>query len=431
MAVCEQNNWGERVSARIAFAVALAFALALLLACLVPSRAFAADERYLLLADTHLGLPNGTAYGDTEKALSWAAGIDNLAAVCVAGDLTDRGAAASYSDWEYLCDTIVPDAVRIQALGDHDTGKGGIYLEDDPKLTTLNGLRHFLRINDGKLMSFHEFDNANIVTIGGVRDAGWAVVTDGMISTLNSCLKKTARQGKMAIVVCHYPHSSSVLDQRVKLMGGLRSYPNVIYVSGHRHRYSFVRQCDLIAPVATTTPFVRAGFDRNKRYSIYTIGVNACSSSRSNDYVYADLLQTTDAGAVTLGKWNVSLNKLDCAWSFHQAKSSVIVKCAALGAARSRDISFTYKVTFSDGGTYGGVKSGSTFKLALGAKKSFGSIPAGVLVNIKPVGSQTGWSRPSAKSIEVGIAPQVVRMVTKPADKRVATEASKLRAAAL
>ena len=89
MAVCEQNNWGERVSARIAFAVALAFALALLLACLVPSRAFAADERYLLLADTHLGLPNGTAYGDTEKALSWAAGIDNLAAVCVAGDLTD------------------------------------------------------------------------------------------------------------------------------------------------------------------------------------------------------------------------------------------------------------------------------------------------------------------------------------------------------
>ena len=414
---------------------ALALALALLIAgLLAPARAAyaaTASESFALLADTHLGQPYQTTYEEAEEALYWASEYDDLAAVCVAGDLTDRGDPEAYSEWEFLCDSILDEASRIQALGDHDTGKNGEYLKVDSSLTVANGSRCFKEINGGALTSFSEFRYANVMTIGAIRASGHAVITNKMLAQLNARLRKTARQGKMAIVICHYPYDSSVLNKRAKLMGILRSYPNVIYVSGHKHTYSSSAQCKLAKPSCTTTPYLRAGCNKATKYAIRSIGVNACSAYRSgNGNSYADMLTISQDGKVALQKWNLTKGRVDKKWAFKQLKSSVTVRNVPSGAGYSKKAKFTYKITFSDGKTHGGLKSGSTFALTAGKSKKLSGIPAGVLVSVKLVKAPSGWSKGSAKSIEVAGKAQKLAMKTRYKGKSVSTAtASKLRAA--
>ena len=362
----------------------------------LPVRAYASTELFALLADTHLGLPNNTTYEEAEQALAWAGGLKDLRAVCVAGDLTDRGDAVSYSEWEYLCDSLAGNAVRIQALGDHDTGKSGIYLGVDSSLTVARGYRNFKLINGESTTSFRKFENANVITLGGIRAKGHRIITGKGLKQLNQRLLKTAREGKMAIVICHYPYDSLSLNMRSKLMGVLRSYPNVIYVSGHRHRYSTVDQCHQALPKCTTTPFGRTGFDTTKQYPFWSIGVNACSTYRSGNYSYADSLAISETGKITVMKWNLTKYRIDKAWTFKQPKSSVTVK----RKAGSGSAALTCEVTFSDGGTYSGVASGSMFTLKRGASMRFEHIPSGVLVKVRVANAKSG-SAASTYVVEV------------------------------
>ncbi len=388
----------------------LAFLLILATVWLFPMRAYAASEDFVFLADTHMGQPGEPAYDDAQAALLWAGGLDNLKAVCVAGDVTDRGDAVAFSEWEYLCDSIVPDAARIQALGDHDTGKMGAYLGVDKTLTVANGYKYFKQINGNVATSYREFEHANVMTVGGVRAAGHSVITDSMLKQLNARLLKTVRQGKMAIVVCHYPFTSSVLNKRAKLMGILRSYPNVIFVSGHMHRYSTARQCQSVRPACSTTPYDRAGFDESTKYALRSVGVNACCRYRSGNYSHADELTIADNGSLTLRAWNVSKDRVVKTWNFKQATSSVTIKCAPSGSSYPKSGAFTVKVTFSDGGTYSGVKSGSTIKLKPGGSKKLAGVPAGVLVKAKITSVLSGWSKSGAKSIEVGTSAKSLKL---------------------
>ena len=173
------DNMASFLVVCLAFAaIALCFGLAVLPSGL----AFAESETYVLLADTHLGLPNGTPSGETESALAWASTIKDLKAVAIAGDVTDRGGKAAYDEWELLFNNAIKNgARRIQALGDHDTGLDGEYLEHDPALTVKGGLANFLKTNGGAVTSFNTFEHANIITIGGVRASGYSIITNSML----------------------------------------------------------------------------------------------------------------------------------------------------------------------------------------------------------------------------------------------------------
>lgn len=401
--------------------------LVLVLSCGHAPRAYAEAEDFALFADTHLGLPWQPPYEEVEEALLWATEFDNLKAVCVAGDLTDRGSPVSYGEWEFLCDSILDGAVRIQALGDHDTGKNGAYLNLDRTLTAANGLRLFREMNGGSDTTYHEFEHANIMTLGGARASGHSVLTSTMLKSLDARLRKTARQGKMAIVVCHYPYDSGALNMRLKLMGILRSYPNVVYVSGHRHNYSVKAQCQTVSPRCATTPFVRTGFLRTTKYQFRSIGVNALCTARTGNYSYADHMRISDSGLVSLEKWNLSTGTLDRKWAFKQAKSSIKVKAVPTAEGYPKSAKMTFSVTFSDGKAHGGVKSGSKFTIKVGASRAFRDIPAGVLVSVKAVSVPKGWTKPKAQSAEIGKSAKTLLM--KSAYKGAAKQGeSKLRA---
>ena len=385
---------------------ALVFALLVCGLCVfsvatVPQRAYAQSEDYLLLADTHLGQPYMPSYNETEHALLWASEFDNLKAVTVAGDLTDRGSAESYSEWEFLCASICPWATRIQALGDHDTGKDGIYLESDKSLTVLKGYERFKEINGGAATSYHEFEHANVMTLGGIKATGQWPLSTSMLDELNDRLQATARQGKIAIIICHYAHTSDSMNMRSELAGVLRSYPNVIFVSGHRHTYSLTRQCMVASPSCKKTPYTREGYSKDTRYTFTSVGVNACSKYRNGSNSYADTLRIDDNGKIVLSKWNLSEGVCDKTWTFDQVKSSVVVQAAPNTSSYLATDKLTYRITFSDGGTYGGVPSGSTFTLGVDGSKVFTSIPAGVLVTAQLVDAPAGWSQIKASPVEV------------------------------
>ena len=408
--------------------VILTFCAVFALTAAVP-RAHAATENFVLMADTHFGQPFQTSYEDAETTLLWAGELNNLKAVCVAGDVTDRGDAASFSEWEYLCDSIVPFAARIQALGDHDTGKNGIYLGANRSLTVANGFRNFKQINGGATTSYTEFEHVNIMTLGGISAKGHSVISKSMIKQLNNRLRTTMRQGKVAIVVCHYPYSSGVLNMHSKLMGVLRSYPNVVFVSGHMHTYSAKAQCQMVKPSCKTTPYGRTGFKKKTKYAFRSIGVNACSRYRSGKYSFADSLRITDRGVMTLRKWNITKDRVDKIWQFKQARSSITVRSVPTKADYPKPAEFTYQITFSDGGTYGGVASGSTFSLKAGTAKKFAGIPSGVLVTVKVVGVPSGWSKPKAQALEVTKSAQTMRFKSTYAWSAEPQSNAKLRAA--
>jgi len=265
------------------------------------------------------------------------------------------------------------------------------------------------------VMSFRKFSNANVITFGGVRASGSPVVTESTLVQLNRRLLKTVRQGKIAIVICHYPYNSTVLNMRAQLMGVLRSFPNVIYVSGHRHRYAASQQCHIVQPPYSKTRYSRTGADRSHVYPFVSVGVDACSTYRGGGTIHADSLSVFDSGAIRLKKWNVSTNRMDAAWLLRQMRSSVSIRCAgrsSSGASKTSTSAFRFKVTFSDGGMYSGVKSGSTFSLKAGARKKFTNIPAGVLVKVKAVKVPYGWSKPPARAVEVTDSAQTLTMQT-------------------
>ena len=387
---------------------------AMLLLFAAPEQAIADSEDFVLLADTHLGQPYKPSYKETEHALKWAVKFNNLKAVCVAGDLTDRGSSDSYDEWTSLCNSILHGPKHIQALGNHDTGNNGEYLRYFPKLTVAQGYKLFKQINGGSPTSFTRFETANVITLGGVHAKGYHVITYEMLKQLNSRLWVTAREGKMAIVVCHYPYDVEALNIRSKLMGVLRSYPNVIYVSGHKHQYATSRQCQTAKPYCTTTPFKRNGFSRKTRYSFRSIGVNACSAYRAgNGTSYADALTIKENGKITVQKWNLTKNCIEKKWTFEKAKSTVAVKSVPASVRYPKKDVLEYRITFSDGKAYGGITSGGTFALQSGHTKKFSNIPAGVLITVEQVRAPEGWSKADTRYIEAGTKTRTLTMKTR------------------
>ena len=395
---------------RIVTFAAMATILAIICLAIGTSIAEAKTETFGVISDTHARGEGDnwdvTTNADTVRALNWVKNRSNLVGVIHAGDIGDRGVPGDFNMFLSLWRNSGLRVPYIAVMGNHDYNNGGswdglsaAYCEDNFKRI----------INHGVLNSYSEFANANIMTLGGAyTQSGSRLYTDSQLKQLNKRLRKTARSGKWAIVVCHYPYYTSYKNSR-KLAGILRAYPNVIYISGHRHYYSNSQHFYKNAtPSATTTSYKRTGIDvKKKKYSFLFIGQDSVSRNhddgsgvwRSSGQSVASTLTIDGKGKVTYLYKNLAFGGTK-SWSKAKTFGSIVVKCKATTNGSTLK-SMKYQITFSDGKTYGGVKSGGTFSLALNKSKTFSNIPAGVLVKITPKTSASGWNKPAAQSLEV------------------------------
>lgn len=394
----------------IPFAAVSLISAALLAA---PTAAHAGTDTFGLLTDTHVrsqGDGGGlTTNADTVNAIRWANSLSNLKAIVVAGDLTDRGTPRDVSKFQQLWDAQGVSVPRIVVMGNHDSNNGGSW-GSSPDVCT----RAFQRLTGGKFTTYQQFENANIMTIGGKYT--WyqdRVFTDGMIREINNRLRETARAGKWSIVICHYPYSNNYPNRR-KLMGVLRSYPNVIYVSGHRHFYAASQWCQSVKPSYDRTPYAREGIIQSKTYNMISIGLD--SVSRSSSYLnspnqsIASALSVDSNKVAYLHRQNIyGGNGGD--WTITPTTGSITIQNAAKAKGNSRPV-FTYCVTFSDGKVHNGVQSGGTFTLAAGESKKFESV-AGVLMRVYCTNAPSGYAHCRGVVKEITNTSQTVKMVHK------------------
>ena len=153
-------------------------------------------------------------------------------------------------------------------------------------------------------------------------------------------------------------------------------------------------------PHAKTTTYKRAGIKASKaRYPVRLMCLSSLSrvhgvfgKQEAQRHAHMYLLTMKDNGSVKLVDRDLTKKKNATTASFKQWKADVVV---------SSNAQATFAVKFSDGGTYGGVKSGSTFALAKGGSKRFADIPSGVLVTVTPTTSVAGCMTPAKRSLEV------------------------------
>ena len=402
------NTRTKRSITAALLSVVFVFALAA-----IPAQAFAAPTTFAVLTDPHVRAQGDdgevTNNADALRAFKWASNVSGLNAVIVAGDLTDRGYSSEFVLYNSLWNQTNLSAPRIQCIGNHDTNHGGAF----SGLSVGACASNFKSINKGKITDFQQFEHANVMTIGGpYRSGGSGVYTKSMLKTLNKNLKKTIRQGKMAIVVSHYPYTTRFSNSD-RLLSILKSYPNVIYISGHVHYYSSKKWMKKVTPKAVAkitkkkTPYKRAGIKAKKiAYTFKSLGVDSVARNHSIGGYWQSAgqsiggkLSVGDSGNIVYKRYNMRSGKCLKTWKMKQLKGSITVK--SISNTKGKKGTISYKITFSDGKTYGGVKSGTTFKLATGKTKKFSRIPAGVLVTVQGVGGDPGWSKTKAAKIEV------------------------------
>jgi len=399
---------------------ALVFVCAFLL-LVSPVRAYAASETFAVLADPHVRYQGDDFLvknnADALRAFKWTRNIPNLTAAIIAGDLTDRGFSADYVKYNALWKQANVSAPRIQCIGNHDTNNAGAW----NGLSATQCALYFKRVNGGTITSFNEFQYANVMTIGGpYRKNGRGVYTDAMIKQLNSRLLKTVRQGKMAIVVCHYPYATRYANYK-KMLGVLKSYPNVLYISGHTHYPSPSRRFELVSPGSVQsqrTPYTRVGIKAGSvSYPFTSMNLSSVTRNHSVHGTWksagqstAQSLHISKSGKIVLKRYSLNSGKLTRSWVTHQMKGTVAVQAKSLSSGKAGWM--VYRVKFSDGKAYGGVESGGTFKLKTSKTKKFTDIPAGVLVTVRCIQAPRGWTK-SSKAAKVEVTAKKRVIVTK------------------
>lgn len=231
-----------------------AIAVIALLVCLLPGVALA-SESWGIVSDTHIGVTKTTEDSETtiDPSEELADGLQvivdktegkNRQAVFNLGDVTNKGVDEDAID-QYL-DIIATygEASKTpyhQVIGNHDLYNFGRYeTSTDIAARTLK-VQQALSLFEDKLSSgtgsavqFYSFDHVNFILIGdtsieGAVDGnsltssasiGGNRLSDATRESLNKRLLQTVRQGKIAIVMCHYPYCHrdvplSLLQQEV------------------------------------------------------------------------------------------------------------------------------------------------------------------------------------------------------------------------
>ena len=390
---------------------------------LFPSSAQAV-ECFGLITDTHIGLGK-TVDSDMKAALKYLKKQENLVAIINAGDVTNVGGKKEYKKYQSIWKASGISVQHIATVGNHDNATGGyktwLHRFGYYKYTGNTGMQHFKNIiNDGA--SFNrvvKFKTANVIVIGhGVRSSG-GVYPNYCVKWLNKKLKETVRSGKMAIVVTHYAPWHGV-DDRFKLIpknlrriyGVCQSYPNVIYVCGHEHRFEQDKKhfkahyTYETYSKAKKTRYKRAGINTSKvKYPVHLLCLNAVSRNKGvyshhpkyNRYTWAYLLKSTSSGKLKFIEYNATKGKTARSTTFKQKKSSSIISMKAPASVSDVEV----KVWFSDNGTYSGVKSGSTVRIKNGKSKKIKGIPQGVLVKVEVKTAISGYKTPKKQAFEM------------------------------
>ena len=167
-------------------------------------------------------------------------------AVINAGDLSELGRKKHFKQIKSIINKHYPGVPQATVLGNHDAHwadnydymKGG---KDTCKISyTKRDLKYFLEVF-GTTNPYVKTTHANIIGLGEPPHYSYRVLTDSNLKLLKTRLNETKREGKWAIVVCHYPGSArgdrvkKVVNVGAKLISILKKYPNVVYVSGHVH----------------------------------------------------------------------------------------------------------------------------------------------------------------------------------------------------
>ena len=391
----------RRFIARTALSAAL---VTLSAALTLPANAFADSETFGLLTDTHVRSQGDnattTTNADTNTAIKWVKQLPNLKAIVIAGDVTDQGTPQDVSYFKKLWDKQKIKVPRILAMGNHDSNNGGIWGTSPNKCT-----KAFQTMTGGNFTTYKKFKNANIITIGGKYTTDHnKIFTDAMVRELNSRLLETVREGKWALVVCHYPYTNS-FPNRNKVISVIRSYPNVIYASGHRHHYASSQWCQRVSPSVADTTFGREGADKDKKYSFISIGLDSVSRNQNRNGVWKSLGQSVASSLTVNSDHSAVLHRQNTRtgatreWTLKPATGTITVKSQAKTYKGTPAPAFTYCIRFSDNNPHGGIQSGGTFMLSAGASRSF-DMPAGVLASIYCVSAPSGYAHSPATSKE-------------------------------
>lgn len=204
-------------------------------------------ERFVILADVHLGLvgpqPDGNTYGEVDFLLDRA--VEKIRAidprqVILLGDLVNRGFDAEYRLAREALSPVIERCLPV--LGNHELQRGSIADFERNMQTravrteTICGLPAII-LNSG---------------IENLPDTEWGgAVDDGQLRLVGDVIVGAAKDRPLAVVV-HHPIAGTVrrsdeamfgLSNSQELQGRLERHDGpVIVLSAHTHMQSFVRR---------------------------------------------------------------------------------------------------------------------------------------------------------------------------------------------
>ena len=176
--------------------------------------------RFAWLTDTHVS-PGVASEDLLRHALSEIAEMDDLAAVIVSGDLTNRGGAEELECCYELLKGV--DKPLLVIPGNHETNWSDSGCRAFPRL--FGDDRFIWRYNDLLLIG---------VASGPWLEMGDGYVRRGDILWLEETLRREVKPGDRVIFVCHYPLDHD-LSNSGEILSILHNYPVVLTLAGHYH----------------------------------------------------------------------------------------------------------------------------------------------------------------------------------------------------
>ena len=176
--------------------------------------------RFAWLTDTHVS-PGAESEALLRTAVEEIAGMDDLAAVILSGDLTNRGGTEELECCFELLKGLGKPLLAIP--GNHETNWSDSGCRAFPRL--FGGDRFVWRYNDLLLIG---------VASGPWLEMGDGYVRRGDILWLDETLRREVRPGDRVIFVCHYPLDQD-LSNSGEILSILRNYPAVLTLAGHYH----------------------------------------------------------------------------------------------------------------------------------------------------------------------------------------------------
>lgn len=176
--------------------------------------------RFAWLTDTHVS-PGVESEDLLRHALSEIAEMDDLAAVIVSGDLTNRGDTEELECCYELLKGVEKPLLVIP--GNHETNWSDSGCRAFPSL--FGGDRFVWRYKDLLLIG---------VASGPWLEMGDGYVRRGDILWLEEILRREVKPGDRVIFVCHYPLDHD-LSNSGEILSILHKYPVVLTLAGHYH----------------------------------------------------------------------------------------------------------------------------------------------------------------------------------------------------